>query len=109
MADEDDTNWGFYDAEDFVAGTKGSKRKPKKRDEGYDCGDVTVIRTTDAALLVRGSGLSSDPFGIQDPNEESWVPRSQVHPASTITADAQVRDEGKLFITTWFAKQRGLV
>lgn len=80
----------------------------RREDDGYEIPDVEVVRVTDNALLVRGRGLSTDPFGLEDPNEEAWIPRSQVHRRSGVTADAEPGDSGDLVITTWLAERRGL-
>lgn len=110
-AEYDDPGLGLddYNADDFIGGGGGRGKRKKAPDPGYDVGDVEVIRGTDNAILVRGSGLSSDPFGVSDPNEESWVPRSQVHARSELDADADVGAKGKLVISKWLAQQRKLV
>ena len=80
-------------------------RGAPRRDDGYDVSNVEVVRETGRAICVRGAGLSSDPFnlGLED---ESWVPLSQLHDRSEVR---HVGDKGLLVISTWLAKQRGLV
>lgn len=104
--DEDDP-LADYDPDDF--GFTGGARRKREPDKGYVIKDVVVLRSTDAAILVRGSGLSSDPFGVEDAAEEAWIPKSQVHDGSDVTAEAQDNDRGDLTVSTWFAKKRGLV
>lgn len=97
-----------YDPFDFQLGRgRGKGRRPP--DPGYDLGQVEVINETDSALLVRGSGLSSDPFGIKDPNEESWFPKSQIHQRSELQADSGRGAKGLMVITKWLAEKKGLV
>jgi len=97
-------NWDDYDPEDFEAGYTRGKRRPT--DNGYDISNVEVVRETGAAICVRGRGLSSDPFGLSDPNEEGWIPLSQLHKRSEVR---NVGDKGLLVISTWLAEKRGLV
>lgn len=96
-----------YEPDDFE--TRRGGRKKRKADPGYELGHVEVIRETDKALLVRGEGLSSDPFGLKDPNEEGWIPKSQILGTSELQADCGVGAKGKLTISTWLAEKRGLV
>jgi hypothetical protein len=80
-----------------------ARRRPNKT-----IPDVVVVRVTDDAILVRGLGLSSDPFGLEDATEEAWIPRSQVCDDSEVPADAVGGEEGALVITGWLAEKRGL-
>lgn len=102
MSQGDD--WDEYDPDDFSPGARGFRRR--KVDNGHEIPNVEVIRETGAAILVRGRGLSSDPFGLSDPNEEEWIPLSQLHKRSEVR---NMRDRGTLVITTWLAEKKGLV
>lgn len=53
--------------------------------------NVTVKRETEKALLVEIDG------------EEHWVPQSQIDDASEVYA---MGTEGKLVVTTWFARKK---
>ncbi len=97
-----------YDPDDF-GGHRRVSRAKKLPDNGYVMKGVEVLRSTDAALLVRGLGLSSDPFGVEDAAEEAWIPKSQILDRSSIGADAGDNERGDLTVSTWFAKKRGLV
>lgn len=97
-----------YDPDDFRASSKGPGSR-WKADQGFDLTDVIVIAETDGALKIRGFGLSSDPFGVQDPNEEAWIPKSQIHGRSDLQADCGVGARGTITITKWLAEKRGLV
>lgn len=109
MGDAKDDIFDRWDRTDFAVDEEPRGRRGRKTDVGYDLGQVEVIHETDAALLVRGEGLSSDPFGLKDPNEESWVPKSQLHERSELQADCGKGAKGSMTITTWFASKRGLV
>jgi hypothetical protein len=104
--DEDDDPLANYDPVDFPA---GPSRRKSSGDSGYDLDGVEVIAETDNALKIRGPGLSSDPFGVQDPNEEGWIPKSQIHGRSALQADCGVGAKGTITITKWLAEKRGLV
>ncbi len=54
--------------------------------------DVTILRTTDAALLIEHEG------------EEYWIPRSQVIEDESDALEEG--DEGLLTITEWIAIQK---
>ena len=57
---------------------------------------VTVLRKTDAALLV------------EDENgEEVWIPLSQIHDDSEIWDESKVGETGKLVIPEWLATKKG--
>ena len=57
---------------------------------------VTVLRKTDAALLV------------EDENgEEVWIPLSQIHDDSEIWDESKVGEQGKLVIPEWLATKKG--
>lgn len=100
-----DQEWDNYDDEFGPShGRFGKSRRPP--DKGVKIPGVEAIRETDAALLVRGPGLSSDPFGVSDPNEEGWIPKSQILKDSEVQ---EVGDKGTLLISTWIAEKRGLV
>lgn len=64
------------------------------RDATAQIGYGRAIRSTEAAVLVD--------IGT----EEIWVPRSQIVEESEIQDDG---DEGELWTTEWWAKQRGLI
>lgn len=111
MGDASDDFEDIWHRDDFESGDEdlGGRGRRRKVDNGYDLGQVEVIRETDNALLVRGEGLSSDPFGMKDPNEESWVPKSQIHPKSELKDDCGVGAKGAMTISKWLAEKRGLV
>jgi hypothetical protein len=98
------SDWDDYEPEDFERSS--GPRAKRKVDEGYEVPNVEVVRETGAAICVRGRGLSSDPFGLSDPNEEGWVPLSQLHKRSEVR---NAGDKGLLVISTWLAEKRGLV
>ena len=57
---------------------------------------VTVLRKTDAALLV------------EDENgEEVWIPLSQIHDDSEIWDESKAGEQGKLVIPEWLATKKG--
>lgn len=88
---------------------RGGGRR-KLPDLGHSIPGVEVVRATEAAILVRGRGVASDPFGMDDETEEAWIPRSQVHEDSVdVTANAEVGDRGTLLVTTWIAQQKKLI
>lgn len=58
--------------------------------------DVTCKKATEKALLCDIDG------------EEVWIPLSQVHDDSEVFDDAK-NAMGKLVVTEWIAKQKGLV
>ena len=80
--------------------------RESRTDDGHVIGQVEVIRETGRAILVRGRGLSPDPFGLSDPNEEDWIPLSQLHVRSEVRNQG---DCGLLVISTWLAEKKGLV
>lgn len=100
-----------YDPDDFEIGGYDPERngRKKKTDPGHDMGVVEVVRMTDAAVCVRGSGLSSDPFGMKDPNEEAWIPKSQIHGRSQVNWETGIGQSGRLVITKWLAEKKGLI
>lgn len=107
---EDDTDDLFSGKAAASRGT-GSKwgRKARKDDDGHSIVDVTVVKVTDAGILVRGAKLSPDPFGMEDPNEEEWFPLSQLHDSSGVGSGSRPGDVGTLVISTWLAERKGLV
>jgi hypothetical protein len=56
--------------------------------------NVVCIRETDKAILVRIDGA------------EHWIPQSQVSDDSEVWHEG---DEGKLVVSEWIAKQKGLI
>lgn len=105
MSQGDD--WDEYDPGDFGrSGTHLAAQGRRPVDKGYEIPNVEVVRETGAAICVRGRGLSSDPFGLSDPNEEGWIPLSQLNKRSEVR---NVGDKGMLVISTWLAEKRGLV
>lgn len=68
-----------------------------REDTNYpvELGDVTVVKTTDKALLIR-----------TDDGTEAWIPRSLCLIDTTIKAEGDV---GTLVIPSWYAEQNGLV
>ncbi len=58
--------------------------------------DVTCRKATEKALLCIIDG------------EEHWIPQSHVHPDSEVYDDAD-NAEGKLVVSEWIARQKGLV
>jgi hypothetical protein len=94
-----------YDPDDFRRTGQRGKRAP---DDGVRICNVEVVRVTDDAILFRGKGLSSDPFGLDDSNDEQWIPRSQIHESSPIAADCGPNERGDLVVTTWIAKKKGI-
>lgn len=95
----------FNEQPDNPAPRRGGFRSRRKTDEGVDIQDVEVIAETGAAILVRGKGLSSDPFGMNDEAEEGWFPISQLHERCEVRHKG---DRGLLVISTWMAEKRGL-
>lgn len=59
-------------------------------------GEVTVVRETDKALLVRYEG------------EDIWIPKSQIHADSEIYSSKQVGETGTLVLPYWLAEEKGL-
>lgn len=57
--------------------------------------EVTVMKTTERALLVRIEG-----------DEPVWVPRSQVGEASEVEVEGDV---GLLVVPEWLAREKGWV
>jgi hypothetical protein len=55
--------------------------------------DVTILRTTDMALLCEIDG------------SEYWIPQSQIDDDSEVWEEG---DEGMLVISKWIADQKGL-
>lgn len=109
MGEMSDDDWDRYFGGDYQPDEEESpsrRGRGRPKDPGHDIPGVTCIRETDAAILVRGPGLSSDPFGVQDPNEEAWFPKSQLHGRTEVK---DVGDEGTLVITTWLAEKKGLL
>jgi hypothetical protein len=104
MSEFDD--WDPFDgASDQPKARASGHYSGKKKDEGHDVAKVEVINETGKAILVRGKGLSSDPFGVEDENEEAWIPISQLHTRSEVR---HTGDVGLLVISTWLAEQKGL-
>lgn len=109
--DEDpiDDPFADFDRDDAGPQTRSKRRggfRKREADEGFEIKDVEVIRATGQAILVRGKGVSSDPFGMNDRAEETWFPLSQLHERSEVR---EVGDKGLLVITRWIAEQKKLV
>lgn len=64
------------------------------RDEKATFEDIEVKRETDAAILVEIEG------------EEYWIPKSQIDDDSEVFTTGT---SGKLVISEWIAKEKGLV
>lgn len=60
----------------------------------YSFGHVTLIRTTDKALLVQDEDLN-----------ETWVPKSVIDDDSEVYSDKTT--EGDLIVAGWWAKANG--
>ncbi len=67
----------------------------KSIDIGVELGESTIFKITDRAIL----------FSIDD--EKYWVPISQICD-DCYSEEWVVGDNVNLYITTWFAKQKGL-
>ncbi len=67
-------------------------------DEGVEIDlDEPVRKTTEMAILVKADG------------GEHWLPRSQVHPESSVQGeDIEEGEEGPITVTTWWATKEGL-
>ena len=66
------------------------------KDQDYvSLGNVTVLRTTEKALLCR----------IEDDDREVWVPLSQIAEESDVSDEG---DEGELLVASWWAEREGL-
>lgn len=71
-----------------------------RRREWFLVANVTCIRETDKALLVRVPALKEG-----NPPTEDWVPKSQLHDEENeITT---VGDVGMLVCSEWIAKEKG--
>jgi hypothetical protein len=96
-----------WDGDDGDNGwTQGRGGRGRKKDDGHKIPNVKVIRSTAAAILVQGKGLSTDPFGMEDNKQEEWIPLSQLHDSTEIR---EIGDEGDLVISTWLATKKGLI
>lgn len=62
-----------------------------------DFEDVTVVRETEKALLCKSADF------------EVWIPKSQLHEDSEITASSTEGDSGTLIIPLWLAEDKDLV
>lgn len=58
--------------------------------------DCSVVRETDAALLIESPNL---------PHGNEWIPKSQLHEDSEIY---EYGTDGDLIITRWLADQKGI-
>jgi hypothetical protein len=56
--------------------------------------DVTVVKSTDKALLVEVDG------------SEAWVPKSQLQQGGTITEDSEEGAAGTLVVPRWLAEEK---
>lgn len=59
---------------------------------GYNAGDVEVIRETDLAILV------------SDGDVEDWIPKSVIHEGSEVW---ELGQQGDLVVMEWFAEKQG--
>ena len=66
-------------------------------DEGYNLGEVKVVRTTDGAILVKDGDL----------DDETWIPKSVVHDDSEIYGNPDIGEQGEMIVETWFARKEG--
>ncbi len=55
---------------------------------------VTVVKSTDKALLVEVDG------------SEAWVPKSQLQQGGTITEESEPGAEGTLVVPRWLAEEK---
>lgn len=69
-------------------------RKAKETKPPVSFEDVTCLRETDRAVLVRMPG-----------GQEHWLPKSQLDEDTEVAAEG---DSGTLVISHWIAEQRGL-
>jgi len=63
-----------------------------------DIGEVTVVRMTEKAILVRLSGG----------RKEKWIPKSQICEASEIDGDSSEDDSGHLLLPSWLVDEENL-
>lgn len=96
--DDDDVDFDYP----FEARAKLYSRRDQA--DGVMLPNIEVIRTTEAALLVRGPGLVSDPFSLGD--GELWIPRSQVELDSPLPRTVRAGERGTLKVSAWFAEQK---
>ena len=68
------------------------------RFESVSIEDVTVVRTTEKALLIQPPG-----------GKEHWIPKSQIKRESDIDEDSGEEDVGTLVIPRWLAEGENLV
>lgn len=61
---------------------------------GFSPGSVKVVRETDKAILV-----------VLD-KDQIWIPKSQITDDSNVWKEGQ---EGDLYVSEWFAEQRGWI
>lgn len=64
-------------------------------------GEVECIRQTEKAILVKP--LCPDAIELMG-SDDVWIPQSQVDADSEVW---RLGDEGVLFVSEWFAEQRG--
>ena len=65
--------------------------------ESYSIEGCTIKHETEKAVLVESENL---------PDDEMWVPKSQIHDDSEIW---KLNDTGDLLVNMWFAEKEGLI
>jgi hypothetical protein len=77
-------------------------RKPPKKETWALIGNVSVLRATERAILIR-----VPPMGKQILPVECWIPKSMIN-----TSESEVLklgDAGFLVIPEWLAREKGLL
>lgn len=92
--------WLDEEPEEEIEVTRFAKRT---EGEGYEVGRVRVEQITERALRV--TYLDGPHMG----DEDTWVPKSQIHSTSEIDDTKLLDEEGTLIISAWLAGKRGWV
>ena len=71
--------------------------RDNSRFEPVDIGEVTVVRTTEKAILIQL------PAG-----KEKWIPKSQICQGSEIDEDSATDETGTLLLPRWLVDEENL-